>query len=183
GYRAIAFQTHLHAFAGAGRATFHEAPQAEAVIATVDQLSLEMLFFCPTELFKATLEYLAIRATIAFGVGTWVHMSHFGELIWHLRLGDQVFPSDIRLLDAKVSGGKIQKSFHEEAGFKAAGATIRSGRRFVRHEHIGVQGDIGDVIGAGTELRYVARRGEAVRPDIGADIHVDIAAQPDHRSV
>src|SRR5690606_26963106 len=60
GYRAIAFQTHSHAFAGAGSATFHEAAQAEAVIAAVDQLSLEMLFFCPTEFFEAALEYLAI---------------------------------------------------------------------------------------------------------------------------
>jgi len=48
---------------------------------------------------------------------------------------------------------------------------------------VGVEVDVGNAVRAGGELRGVAHRGHAVGTHIGADIHIDVAAQAEDAAV
>ncbi len=83
----------------------------------------------------------------------------------------------------KILRDDVEQAFAEEIGLEAARPAIGADRRLVGELQRDVDVDILDPVGAGHELRDVARADRAVGAHIGADVDIGVAAQPQDGAV
>src|SRR5215472_8254266 len=126
---------------------------------------------------------MPIVAAVAFGLGIKIAGLDAGERIRHLSIGDEVAPPHLDAVDAETLGRKLDQPLAEETSLVAAGRAIGSGRRLVGDESRRRKMNVRNAIRAAEKLRDIARRGQPIGADIGAEIDKNVAAQADDRAV
>ncbi len=169
--------------ARARAAALDEAGDAEAVIAAVDQLALERELFVPARFREAAVERAGIVAAVAGGLAEAVVRPHRRQRIRHLVERHEIAAADLEPVEPQLARRHLEQPLHEEAALEPARPAIGAGRRLVADMACGFSWMIGHAIGAGGELRDVAHRRHAVRPHIGADIDLDVAAHAEDHAV
>src|SRR5262245_53665285 len=181
--RTVGLQLQACILPGPRAAALDKAADGDPVVTAVDQLALQFLLFLPSEFGKAAVESMPIVAAVAFGLGIKIAGLDAGERIRHLSIGDEVAPPHLDAVDAETLGRKLDQPLAEETSLVAAGRAIGSGRRLVGDESRRRKMNVRNAIRAAEKLRDIARRGQPIGADIGAEIDKNVAAQADDRAV
>src|SRR5262249_45565333 len=154
-------------------AALDEAGDANAVIAAIDQLSVEAHLLGPAKLGDAAVERAGIVTAVALGLAETVIGYDRGQPGRHLRGRNEVAAADVEAVEAEVVGCQINEPLAEEGAFEATGPAEGAGRRLVAHHGVRVEPQVRHPIRPGEELGHIAYRRGAVRPHIGADVDED----------
>src|SRR5262249_34573780 len=149
-------------------AALDETGYAEAVVAAVDELALEVRLLGPACFLEAVLEGRAVIAAVARGLAEAFARLHDRKRIRHFFERDQVAAADVEPVEAEISRRHVKEPVHEEAALEAAWSSKRARRRLVGRHRVRREVKIGHAIGPGHKLRDVTHRRAAVRPHIGS---------------
>ena len=117
---------------------------------------------------QAAVERLPVVAGV--GLAALVERLHVRKLPRHLVLGDEIAPAEFDAVDAEIVRRHVEQPLAEEIRLEAARPAIGAGRRLVGEQQRHLEMDVRHAIGPGQHLRGVARRGDAVGADVGAEI-------------
>ena len=180
GHRAVALDRDARVLL-ARAAALHERNGSEAMVAAVDQPTLQRLLLRPADLAQHALEGRVIVAGVEVGLALVGHELAGRER--QLGLGDQVLAAEVHGIEAEITRHHVDEALAEEVGLEPAGRADGADRRLAGHQRFDGDGDVADSIGAGQELRGLRRHHAAVGADIGAHVAVDVAAQAEDVAV
>ncbi len=179
--RTVGFDVDAGVLLGAGRAALHEATERDAVIAPVNELALERELVAPLEFGEATVECHSVVAAVEFFF--LLGFVECGDRVRHLRLAHQIAPPKFHRIDAELRGRDVDQPLAKEVGLEPPRAAIGADRRLVGEHRVRLNVHVVDVVGAGGELRDIARRDRAVVAHVRARIDPHLAGERDDPSV
>ena len=172
---AVGLEHQPRAFLRPGGTALDEAAEPEPVIASIDQLALQLFLFAPADLGQAAFErdliVTAIERVLAFVGGDG------GDAVRHLGLGHEIAPSQLDSVDAQIGRRHVDEPLAKKVGLEAARPPIGPDRGLVGQLQRHVDVDVGNTVGPGHELCDVAGADGAVGAHVGTDVRIGVAAQ------
>ena len=105
------------------------------------------------------------------------------DRIGHLRFGHQVAPPELDAIDAEILRRHVEQPLAEEIALEPSRSPVGADRILVCQHHRGLHVDVRDAVGAGEELRDVARRDGGARAQVRAGVDPRAAAQGKDRPI
>src|SRR5262249_42568838 len=96
-------------------AALDEARNAQAVIASVHELSNELGLFPPPAFLDAAIEGAEVVAAVAGGIVEAVERTHRRERIRHRACWNEIAPSDLESVDLELVRSDVEHPFEEKA--------------------------------------------------------------------
>src|SRR6185312_5625781 len=142
--RRIVVEHDLGGLLRAGGAALNEATERDAVIAAVDQLTLQLLLLVPADLGEAAIERRLIVAAVELVLA--LERRDGRKPVRHLAIDDEITAAELDAIEPQVLRDHVEQPLAEKVRLEPTGAPIGADRRLVGHEQRHVDVDVLDAV-------------------------------------